>query len=849
MIGRILGALSFQIRLAESEWAAKNPVRQRVRYGWLRRLFVRAAGQPIGSSGLLFVLFSFFSLIAYLGPIPGLPFVRFSFSDASALTYLSTIWVIQATIVALIYPIVIAFVTFLVQRLHQGQSVLHVYLHDSGAVFSGSSSLMLLLLMGIQYLLSPWTSIGVVLDWTLVSGIWLLLNIGFSAFFLFRTIEFLRPARRTETVTKYALNVAWPAEMKRHLRVVLFDNAVDHLLLPGPAYPPEPDRSEPSIWMGVTGRIATDSVVVVERQFNREKTLHDVYFRPLALATASWLKKANRIQARNRIAGQRRVVTDNAGHPVLIFPLDPEATVHAQTTLCSQQGTVPFGRKERLLVRCSFDFRRKPRDLELTIEQFLNDLKREAMSAVRMNEPQVYSRIVRDTETLLVSLIKASAFTNGAGDPDNYSNLPHRWSAFGRPVYQHWTRVLMDLFKSASNEIASNEDYFTELIFVTPRMFSSLDGTAIDSILRHLIELPPILFSRLGDWWVTTLEQQGTLDHGPCHAATLRPPYSGTYDSLVQKHVGAWETLKNECFLQNHRESPSWSYYRAIGTYFEQHLQLSVSMLIECVNRGDMTGSVWTNDILLKWISELEFHFDSDVHFFQRDKWITFEVLGREWDEAKTKLDIEEEEAFGYENVKKSVLSVALRNYWIDACCLLSYLLSIWGRDCECEKSLPALLLRSLLDGQSRVGGAHAAQSRSPIVNADELLLSILRQHYLDGAYRRGYRSRLDRFASRLAGLTSEVMLPGRIYSGIGIEDLDSLRDGQLALLVLVVTEDWQPSEGVERLLREWLRTDDDKLRSFDRDLGQWKDRLSEAYFERYRSLFDCLSREPEWKF
>lgn len=239
MIGRLLGSLSYHARKEEADWRASNSLRKRVQYGRVRRLLVRASERPLRYSALLFLLFSLLSLIVHIRPIPGLPLIRLEIDDSTALTYLSTIWTIQATIVALIYPIVIAFVTLLIQRLHQGQSVLHIYLHDAAAVLSGSSALMLLILLGVQYLLSPLTNAVVVLNWAFLSGYWFILNVGLASFFLYRTLDFLRPANRIETVNKYVLNVAWPAEVQRHLRVHIFDNAVHLGHMPGPAYPPE----------------------------------------------------------------------------------------------------------------------------------------------------------------------------------------------------------------------------------------------------------------------------------------------------------------------------------------------------------------------------------------------------------------------------------------------------------------------------------------------------------------------------------------------------------------------------------------------------------------------------------
>ena len=848
MIARFLGALSYHVRRAEIEWRATNPARRNVQYGWLRRRIVRAADRPILSSAFLLILFSLVTLFAYFGPFPRFPVIQLSYDDATALSYLSTIWAIQATVVALVYPIVIAFVTLLVQRLHQGQSILHIYMHDTAAVLSGSSALFLLFLLSIQYLLSPWTSVSVVLNWAFISGCWLALNIILTIFFLYRTFEFLRPARRQQTVRQYTVNVAWPAEVESHLRVHLFDNAVVHGLIPGPAYPPAPDGSVPTVWMGVTALIASDSTTVVQRNIATPKTLADVFFRPLAWATSSWLKRARRASTVNTGDEQAAHARLDPTRTVLIYPLEPDVVYSAQTILCSQIGSVPLARSEQLLIRLSFSFGRMRRDLDLTTAQIFDDFEREAMSAILSNEPQVFTNVVQNVEILLIALLDASAITDEAGELDSYASLTDRWSAFHRPVYERWTRVLIDLFKHASNAISANDEYLQKLIYVVPRMFSSLGKTGTKNILLHLIDLSPILFSRLGDWWVQTIEQQGTMIHTPCDMATVKPPFSSTYETLIRKYVGAWEDLKNFRFLHGDQDATAWPYYQRIAAYFERHLHHTVLTLSECVNRGDKTGAIWINDVLMKWISELEHDFNSYSHFFQRDRWITFEVLRRDWDDVKTALDIEED-TFGYGNVKMSVLSVALQNYWTDCCCVLAYHLSIWGRDCACTKSLPALLIKSFLQGRSPVGGSHSTSAVSPFANADDLLVSILRQKYMDGRYEHGYRVRLGHLVERLARVTAEKMVPGRTYSSSQINDLDSLRNGQLALLMLVTKQDWQPGETVERILRELRRVDDDKLRSFDRDLGQWKKSLADESFDGYRNLYDCVLQNPQRTF
>lgn len=89
-------------------------------------------------------------------------------------------------------------------------------------------------------------------------------------------------------------------------------------------------------------------------------------------------------------------------------------------------------------------------------------------------------------------------------------------------------------------------------------------------------------------------------------------------------------------------------------------------------------------------------------------------------------------------------------------------------------------------------------------------------------------------------------MVSGRIYSGVGMEDLDALRDGQLVLLCLFVREGWSPSTRLMETIQKWGEQDDHGLRAFVEQLKQWKIRLNEADFHAYQSLYSCLQPETD---
>ncbi len=292
-----------------------------------------------------------------------------------------------------------------------------------------------------------------------------------------------------------------------------------------------------------------------------------------------------------------------------------------------------------------------------------------------------------------------------------------------------------------------------------------------------------------------------------------------------------------------HREDPSWPDLQSAARYFEAHLHATGVMVIECVYRGDKTGAEWTISCLLQWFHELHFRFDVHSFFFRRGKLLTFEINSHPWEEAKRALDLE---AAGYiqQNVPRGLFVVALQNYWVDVCCIVAYMLAIRGKNCPCVRSLPAELLRNILYGQTPHPDGRAIDGKSPIKGANELFVAILRQYHSEGGYRRGYRARLDGIVGRLAQIAKEEMVPGRIYTGWGIDDLDSLRDGQIILLILMVPERWNPMASIDPIVREWVRDDDAKLRELLDHLKNWKERISLPDFTEYRGLFECVKTD-----
>jgi hypothetical protein len=150
VFGWLLNTLDYRIRKEEREWLSTNNVRREQRYGGFQRVFVSLASRPAINSTEQAVLTALVMLAVGLELVPLKQSCVESLATEEVLTYFNGLWTVQATIVALVYPIVIAFVTLLLQRRHNAKARLYIYLHDSGAVYAGLSALFLVFTMGVQ---------------------------------------------------------------------------------------------------------------------------------------------------------------------------------------------------------------------------------------------------------------------------------------------------------------------------------------------------------------------------------------------------------------------------------------------------------------------------------------------------------------------------------------------------------------------------------------------------------------------------------------------------------------------------------------------------------------------------
>ena len=314
MLLRALDSLARRVELERKEWRSTNQVRKDFAYPHIQAVILDAAENPSRNVPNWLVLALMLSGVAW-----GLPF-QFGvgpadpYKSAEIISYLAALWAVQAAVVALVYPIVIGFVALLFQGRQNAKAVLYIYLHDTAALLAGLSSLALIALMAVHHLVMYKVNPGIVLVWSALDSAWFLINMLLTAFFLVRTFEFLLPDKRAHIIQRYAVNVAWPNELRVNLSEAFFASAVISKWLPGTSFGEKDKEAEPKILLGAVGHGMGREVLSVT--VGRNVALVDVWFRPLRWAIRSWLRRAE---------AMRPAVPGNEYEaPVLVFPVTPD---------------------------------------------------------------------------------------------------------------------------------------------------------------------------------------------------------------------------------------------------------------------------------------------------------------------------------------------------------------------------------------------------------------------------------------------------------------------------------------------------------------------------------------------
>ncbi|WP_155831840.1 hypothetical protein [Hylemonella gracilis] len=775
------------------------------------------------------------ALLVFVSMLPPEWFVPawFNWKASEQLTHFTTVWTIQATLAALVYPIVISFVAVYLQRRPAAEAFIHLYMLDSGALAAGLSSLALVVVMGLQYLmLSTWGTESLP-GWATIDTAWFVLNAALTTFFLFRTVEFLRPEVQARVIQRYTVNVALPRDVQRLNSFQLLAGGIAKGWFPVPSYGDDKAPEGPRLQIGWSG--FREGAVQGELHLQSQMRLVDVRIWLVRLVVGAWYRKA--------LTWSRPEKTKSFGvdksWPLLTLPMRPGTPCEGDFPLARVSDGPALVSWQRLLLRWSVVFRRTSHErYGIRVQAILDELAADARSAAAKSDNEGFERAYSALVDLHGLLLAACLDKTESGEQGSWAMLPDTEKLFfSRALHENWSEAYRGVFQAAIDGMGRDPRPLRRLC----HLLQHLDGDELRAspveIREHLLQMPPLMMYQLSNWWAFRVEDQGIFEHSHKQMVMLRPPLNRVYEEVLSTFVAGWENGRPDKPRRSRdAQEVNWAAMPVLARLNVMHIEETARMLLAAVLRGDQAAAEWLADVLSKWWGTLDFD-HGPYQLYDKTAFITVDDLKLDWPAFCAKFGLESADDEAQERLRpelqQGAFQAALRNYWTDVRLLSIELMLDWVRAvpvATAGSSLAFEIASGFLTGKQWKTGGQAVDALSDL-SPPEYLVAKVRQFAASGELRGGYVGRLDRFVERVKDMRRPNMVSSRVYSFGGADDVESLQKSQLELLVVLANSDWGLPRSLQHQLDVWFDPRVDQYSSIEilrSRLNNWLARLGE---------------------
>ncbi len=725
-------------------------------------------------------------------------------------TYFGTVWAVQATVVALVYPLVVSFVGLLLQRRVGAKVALTGYLLETGVKASGISAFALLLLMTAQYIVLPWLLLDDVQAVVVASTCWLGVNLLLTGRFLALTARYLVDDRSIHTLKWMTQCMSLPREAKQRTMGLLLQNAQRNGWMPGRIEADEDDQPRVLVFPMGRGR------AVVEFRSATVTEAVDIYLRPLSWAAHIWLRSSKERQLNG----------------VLELPCVPFHPSREHVLSRLDGPAVQLGLPAKALVQAAYDFRatRSPVMPFSTLE-ILEELSQEASAQLQArNEPRL-ELALQDLLNVHAGVLNAAAYEGADGALESVAMLSEPYGFGSQRLSSQWMRCYRPFLETSVNSLDSGTDFVGDAANITLRLVTRVRRQPPE-ILSDLLFPASLMLYLMGKWWAKQAAKDlSTTSPQPIY---LAQPLRNVYREAVRTWIGAWESI----FLPDKKKHDGrldriWQSDTMRVRFYADHLDDTAMLLLAAVARSDAEAARGLADSLVKWWGRRSFDLDGGRPTLDRDEVEATLVMAEQpWHIAQQRIpNLPEGSEAGI--VVRRLLQSTLKRYWSDVC--LVVVLTLLDQAAEDgADSLGAEIALAVLEGREYEGGGTRDFERIRSVGGASAKIAMMQ--FLDHAYAR----RLDRIVERYRNDSRPPIMAGRVYSFSGSDDVDTLVRGQTLLFTILAQPRAQQHYEVNRLVERW-KHDLSRLDRVQRHFKTISDFISGTEFDPLEPLAEAL--------
>lgn len=702
-------------------------------------------------------------------------------SEYNHSSFFGTVWSVQATLVALVYPFVLTFIAVMLQRRAASKIALSVYLLDSAVLPAGTSSLLLLAAMAVQYFLLVSASGDLFLAAAVFNGVWFLANTTLTGYFLAKTIRYIEDEVGQRAYRNLAVSLVLREELATSLSKHLLVNAAERLkwhALSTPSNQPTPEVRFISL-SGGRGQVV--------RTFQREATLIDAHLGALEWVAKRWLARAG---------DKPNQPSKRSKRPVLQFRSMLHGTSIGTVELCSVSNGPDLTPLETEVVQRAFVFGKRPRSLITgSTTDMLEELATEVHSLLEQcrytASRQAFHRMTDLHIGLLEACHEAAEVEGDASSAAGLATSPYSWG--GRNLNTTWLQPYRELIFSSVSQLERDQTLLSSLAYAATNVIA---GSELQppQLVTELLLLPKLLDHAMGSWWLKEVQRAGAKPEPEGYVLPL--PAVEDHRRAIVTFVGGLDS-----FRYAHSEGPTqpiiaWKQCCRAARSWAAHVDLSATLLLNAVARGDRVAAEWYCDNFSAWWGN--HHYDLDyglqVDYEPGLCEVRLGITELDWQSAEQRLAELAKRPVDVEEAQK-VIWYTVRRYWESmrmVVCLLLLQQANAGKFQVLAIKVSANLARHrLFQAGPRCEGLDLS-------DADELLALFVETCFSDSWVLR----RLDAFCEeRDRWSDSTPVVSGWLYSGSG--GATDIRSKCVALSQLllaaqpVARENWRKTHDV----------------------------------------------------
>ena len=759
------------------QWNRSSPERSKLAYGSVQRTLNWANEHYFRFLFYILLIAAFTgALFGWILPhFWGLQFLATDWHDPSThpLDTFNLIWSIQATIAAIVYPVVLGFVTLMLGQRPSAKISLQLYMIDAAVLPAGLSAITLVAVMAFVHLF-------VLIDGTrmlpaAVFGaiFWLSVNALLTGWFLYHTLRFLKDEHRHLVLKQYSAHVIFPAEVRGRVS--------EHIFLDAQAdRSADTEQAKDDEQAAIDRHFSIDPEVdlfshcdgepAIEKVLRQTRMLSDVRLRLFNWGVRLWKRSETKRRPQQESGAVRAF-----DPPRLQFCLHFGRPTSGKAVLCRVKSANSPGPLSRLLLKRSFVFAPvTPDEPRLSTREMLSELVGDLIDASRDSQHRELPHTFRNAVAFHISLIKCG---QGMIDDEGLHNVamtvdPHGWgpSAFHR----EWIEPYRDWINAAVNLLPDDPEPLQFTLVLSMHLIRDLPAEPIE-IPTEALRLHRILMYRLADWRKKQTRLHSNQTRESARSLPLPAPVSDLYRRIMMDFVGYWEQTHIDALERGPQPSNpelAWKRVRLLTLFRAAKLEHTVHMLLEAVHEGDATAVHWLGNSFFRLFPREDFLADTYDISTQQNRLRNLSVLERPWAEVKASLPDDITNRHDERAIAELFATSSLVNYWVD---LRSIAIMVLLRQIRSDDS-DSLSARTIVRlARSEMGPELSSLGAEPATNPTDALGGFLRQ-----SVEETYRDRLDKFVEESVAGDWPDMVPGRVelLSGVAgdITDLSAQR-------------------------------------------------------------------------